>query len=91
MGHTHVQFHLDLGNVQVVNPGSVGQPRDGDPRCAYAVIEDGKVSLRRVPYDIDATVRQMRESGVAPSMVELAESVLRVGGRTELLDKPFTD
>ena len=63
VGHTHVQFHLDLGNVQVVNPGSVGQPRDGDPRCAYAVIEDGQVSLRRVRYDIDATVRQMRRIG----------------------------
>jgi putative phosphoesterase len=90
VGHTHIQFHLDLGRLQVVNPGSVGQPRDGDPRCAYAVIEDGKVSLRRVAYDIDATVRQMRESGVSANVVELAESVLRAGGRSDLLDKPLT-
>jgi putative phosphoesterase len=81
VGHTHVQFHLDLGHIQVVNPGSVGQPRDGDPRCAYAVIENGNVSLRRVEYDIDATVRQMREVGLAGAALEMAEVALRTGGR----------
>jgi putative phosphoesterase len=83
VGHTHVQFHLDLGRQQVLNPGSVGQPRDGDPRCAYAVIEDGRVELRRVAYDIDATIRQMRDSGVNGSALELAASVLRTGGRAD--------
>ena len=81
VGHTHVQFNLELGRTRVINPGSVGQPRDGDPRCAYAVIENGKVSLRRVEYDIDATIRQMREVGVEPRAVEMAEYALRTGGR----------
>lgn len=81
VGHTHVPFHLDLGRIQVINPGSVGQPRDGDPRCAYAVIEDGKVDLRRVEYDVDATLRQMKDSGVEASALELTELVLRTGGK----------
>ncbi len=81
VGHTHVQFHLDLGRTQVINPGSVGQPRDGDPRCAYAVIDNGKVEFRRVEYDVDATLRQMRESGINGDALEMAESVLRTGGR----------
>lgn len=81
VGHTHVPFHLDLGRVQVVNPGSVGQPRDGDPRCAYAIIENGAVELRRVPYNIDATLKQMRDSGVDPKALDLAESILRTGGK----------
>ena len=80
VGHTHIPFHLDLGRVQLINPGSVGQPRDGDPRCSYAVIENGVVENRRVPYDIGATVRQMEESGVESSAVEMAENVLRSGG-----------
>jgi putative phosphoesterase len=80
VGHTHIPMHLDLGRTQVVNPGSVGQPRDGDPRCAYAVIEDGKVSLRRVPYDIDATIKQMRQTGIEGWALELSETVLRSGG-----------
>lgn len=81
VGHTHLPFHLDLGRTQVVNPGSVGQPRDGDPRASYAVIDNGKVELKRVPYDIGATVRQMRESGLSEDWVMQAEAVLRTGGR----------
>jgi diadenosine tetraphosphatase ApaH/serine/threonine PP2A family protein phosphatase len=81
VGHTHVPFHLDMGRVQVLNPGSVGQPRDGDPRCAYAIIENGKVAIRRVEYDVDATLRQMKESGLGAEALELSEAVLRTGGR----------
>lgn len=81
VGHTHIPFHLDLGRVQVINPGSVGQPRDGDPRCSYAVIENGRVQIRRQDYDIDATLRHMQQSGIAPEAVELTETVLRTGGR----------
>ena len=80
VGHTHVPYHLDLGRVQVINPGSIGQPRDGDPRGAYAVIENGKVEFRRVQYDIDATLRQMRQSGLDNAALEMAEAVLRSGG-----------
>lgn len=80
VGHTHIPFHLDLGRIQVLNPGSVGQPRDGDPRCSYAVIEDGKIEIRRVEYDIDATLDQMRESGLDDSSLQFAENVLRNGG-----------
>jgi putative phosphoesterase len=81
VGHTHVPFHLKLATTQVLNPGSVGQPRDGDPRCSYAVIEDGTAEIRRVPYDIDQTLRQMQSSGIGADDVELAEAVLRSGGK----------
>jgi len=84
VGHSHIQFHLEFGKVQVLNPGSVGQPRDGDPRCAYAIIDDGKVQLRRVDYDIDATVTHLRQSGINGSVLEMAESALRTGGRLPL-------
>jgi putative phosphoesterase len=81
VGHTHIPYQLDLDSgVSVVNPGSVGQPRDGDPRCAYAVIDNGKVELRRVKYDIDATLKHLRASGVAGDALELAETTLRSGG-----------
>lgn len=65
VGHTHIQFELRAGNTRVVNPGSVGQPRDGDPRAAYAVIEDGAVALRRVAYDVERTVTRYGETGGA--------------------------
>lgn len=80
VGHTHVPFHLDLERIQVLNPGSVGQPRDGDPRCSYAVIEDGNIEIRRVEYDIDATLQQMEHAGLDSEALHLAEIILRNGG-----------
>ena len=81
VGHTHIPFHLTLDRCQVLNPGSVGQPRDGDPRAAYAIIENGRVALKRVEYDIEAAVAQLQASGLDPDLIELAALVLRTGGR----------
>jgi len=49
-----------------VNPGSVGQPRDGDPRAAYAVLDlaPGTVTFHRSPYRLDETQRRIRERGL---------------------------
>jgi hypothetical protein len=48
------------------------------------MIEDGKVHLRRVAYDIDATIAHLRESGIDADAVEMAEAALRSGGRLPL-------
>jgi putative phosphoesterase len=84
VGHTHIPYQVELDSVTVINPGSVGQPRDGDPRCAYVIIENGKVQFQRVEYDIDATLRQMKQSGVEQSVLELAESILTSGGHFDV-------
>ncbi|MEX0702306.1 MAG: metallophosphoesterase family protein [Planctomycetales bacterium] len=80
VGHTHRPLLLETERLRVLNPGSVGQPRDGDPRAAYAVIENGRVEFRRVEYDIDATLQQMRSVGIGEEGLRLAESALRTGG-----------
>lgn len=56
VGHSHMQFDIDAGGVRILNPGSVGLPRDGDPRAAYAIIENGKIQLKRIPYDIEKAI-----------------------------------
>ncbi len=81
VGHTHIPFHVQLGKRQLFNPGSVGQPRDGDPRCAYAVLENGLVRFRRVEYDIEGAIAQMCQSGIDGPSLELAAAVLRHGGK----------
>lgn len=50
-GHTHLPVNRFYGSTHIINPGSVGQPLDGDPRAAYAIWNDGTVELRRVAYD----------------------------------------
>src|SRR5579884_2102930 len=47
VGHTHLPYVLEVGDKLVINPGSVGQPRDGDPRASYALIENYKVEMKR--------------------------------------------
>ena len=61
-GHTHLQFRrVTAGGIELVNPGSVGLPFDGDPRAGYALVRDGEVQLRRVPYDHRASAAAVRE------------------------------
>ncbi len=62
-GHTHIQFRRQgEGGVDLVNPGSVGLPFDGDCRAAYALISgDGELELRRVEYDHEHVAAVIRE------------------------------
>jgi predicted phosphodiesterase len=59
VAHTHVQFSRQHGSTLVINPGSVGRPKDGDPRAAYAIYENRRIHLRRVEYDIGETQRRL--------------------------------
>lgn len=63
-GHTHLPFARPAtsGDVELVNPGSVGMPLDGDHRAAYALLhDDGQIEHRRVAYDHDAVPAALRE------------------------------
>ena len=62
-GHTHLQFRRRTDDgIELVNPGSVGMPFDGDHRAAYALIgDDGDVECRRVTYDHAASAAAVRE------------------------------
>jgi predicted phosphodiesterase len=61
-GHTHVQFRRKAMGIELVNPGSVGMPLDGDHRAAYALVhDDGDVEPRRVRYDHAAAIARVRE------------------------------
>jgi diadenosine tetraphosphatase ApaH/serine/threonine PP2A family protein phosphatase len=64
-GHTHVPFaRSSEGGVELVNPGSVGMPFDGDPRAAYALLhDDGRIEHRRVGYDHMASAERVRGAG----------------------------
>jgi len=68
LGHTHVPFSWESGRGRVFNPGSVGQPRDGDSRASYALVTLGEgrtdVALKRVVYDIDAAAGKISAAGL---------------------------
>ena len=79
VGHTHQSYVLEVGDKLVVNPGSVGQPRDGDPRAAYAVIDDNRVELKRIDYPVEATVRAVQDSNLPDLAKDMLADVFRTG------------
>jgi diadenosine tetraphosphatase ApaH/serine/threonine PP2A family protein phosphatase len=67
-----VDVKLAIDARYLVNPGSVGQPRDGDPRAAYAIYDSGtrQVTLRRVHYDIEEAQRRILAAGLPLSLAQ---------------------
>jgi putative phosphoesterase len=68
-GHTHKPWIHSYGRVLFVNCGSVGKPKDGDPRAAFAILELGegdrvRASIERVPYDAGAVAREVVAAGL---------------------------
>jgi diadenosine tetraphosphatase ApaH/serine/threonine PP2A family protein phosphatase len=62
---------LELGSARlIINPGSVGQPRDGNPDASYAILDTTarRIEYRRVPYDIAATQQKMRDAALPPRL-----------------------
>ncbi len=75
-GHTHIPYHKPLpNNRHVINAGSVGKPKDGDPRACYAILSadgsDLEVTFRRVEYDVERAATAIEESGMPTAFAEM--------------------
>ncbi len=68
-------FDLNGERRFLLNPGSVGQPRDQDPRAAYALLdtEAGTIRFNRIEYDIAKTQRQMHDAGLPSALIRRLE------------------
>ena len=83
-GHNHLQGHCLCGDVLVLNPGSCGQPMDGDNRAVYSILDEDtlQVEERRAAYDVEAAIRAVKETEtyrVAEIWTELVFRTLRNG------------
>ncbi|MTI80875.1 MAG: metallophosphoesterase family protein [Firmicutes bacterium] len=79
-GHTHLPYHKQVAKGDVINVGSAGKPKHGNPQVGYAVLDittsgNLKVSFFQVPYDYEQTAREIEESGLP---VEFAQ-IIRTG------------
>lgn len=72
LGHTHVPFIRRHPSGIIVNPGSVGQPRDSDPDSSYAIYdtERRRAVYLRVPYDISEVAEHTLSAGLPRSLAE---------------------
>jgi diadenosine tetraphosphatase ApaH/serine/threonine PP2A family protein phosphatase len=71
-GESQLTIELEPDVAYLINPGSVGQPRDGDPRAAYAVYSQaqGIIEFHRVEYDVAAAQKKIREAGLPDLLAE---------------------
>src|SRR5262249_11130950 len=79
VGHTHVAYELFASGTRVINPGSVGLPRDGDPRASYAILEDTKVTFHRAEYDVSRTLEVLAASTIPDQAKTTLADVYRTG------------
>ncbi len=65
-------LELEPGSAYLINPGSVGQPRDENPEAAYAIFDAGEqtVVFQRTPYDIEKAQAKIREAGLPPVLAD---------------------
>lgn len=81
LGHTHKPWHREVDGVHFVNTGSVGRPKDGDPRAGYVLLDVTAdtvgVEFVRVSYDVDEAARGVVAAGLPEEFAEF----LRTGGR----------
>jgi len=79
-GHTHLPYHRRIGPVHLVNVGSAGKPKGGDPRACYALVElddDVTTTFPRVGYDVEAAAHAIEATDLPHEFA----AVLRTGGR----------
>ncbi|MDH3944779.1 MAG: metallophosphatase family protein, partial [Anaerolineae bacterium] len=76
-GHTHLPYTKTIHKTLLVNTGSVGKPRDGDPRAGYSLLHFGeqiRVEHRRVEYDHQAAAQAIRASDLPHHFADLLEN-----------------
>ena len=76
IGHTHHQFDRRVGDLRVINAGSVGMPHEDDVAAFWTLLVDGEPEFRRTPFDVDRAVRDVRASGWPNAEDFLADKIL---------------
>ena len=79
VGHSHLQFSYRSGERIVVNPGSLGQSKMGNPLARYAIWEDGHFELRACEYPVETTARKIMAMPVPDDVKQDLIDVLRTG------------
>ena len=82
LGHTHIPYEVKTGDVWIVNPGSVGMPRDGDSRASYAILDTftRQVQFKKVEYNIEETITKLHQLiGDETRVYQILATILRTG------------
>ncbi len=84
-GHTHVQFDHDIGDIRLINAGSIGMPYEDLPG-AYWTLFDSAITPRRTSYSVEEAATSIRESGCPHVEAFFVDTILNSPGREDALD-----
>ena len=85
IGHTHHQFDRRVGDLRIVNAGSVGMAYEGDVAAYWTLVVDGEATPMRTPFDVDRAVRETSASGWPHAQEFVAENLLHAVARDEAI------
>jgi predicted phosphodiesterase len=83
IGHTHHQFDRRLGDLRIVNAGSVGMPYEGEVGAFWTLVVDGQPEFRSTPFDVERAIREIEASGWPAGFEFVAENLRAVITREE--------
>jgi protein phosphatase len=84
VGHVHRPYLRQLTNCHLVNVGSVGQPEHGDGQASYVLWNDGRIVFKKIPYDVERTIAEMKDLPLSAPYVEIWSRFWRQG----FVDRP---
>jgi diadenosine tetraphosphatase ApaH/serine/threonine PP2A family protein phosphatase len=85
IGHTHHQFDRTVGDLRIVNAGSVGMPYEGEVAAFWTLVEDGEPRPMRTPIDVERAVRETRASAWPHAQSFVEENLLQPVSREEAI------
>jgi diadenosine tetraphosphatase ApaH/serine/threonine PP2A family protein phosphatase len=85
IGHTHHQFDRTIGDLRVVNAGSVGMAYESDVAAYWTILDDGEPIFRRTRFDVERAVAEMRKSGWPHAAEFIEENLLAAVDREEAI------
>jgi len=85
IGHTHHQFDRRIGELRVINAGSVGMAYESEVAAFWTLVEDGEPSFRKTPFDVDRAVREIRETDWEYGSMFVDENLLVAASRDEAI------
>jgi len=85
IGHTHHQFDRRVGDLRVVNAGSVGMAYEGEVAAFWTLVEDGEPRRMRTSFDVERAVRETRASPWPNAAVFVEENLLHAVTREEAI------
>jgi predicted phosphodiesterase len=83
IGHTHHQFDRRVGDLRVVNAGSVGMAYEGEVAAFWTLVVDGEPEFRKTPFDIERAVRELEASDWPGAHEFIAENLREAVARDE--------